>query len=108
MQTFAQEGICGCQSPLQPWWVRQAPSTHPFPPSLHKGTRTHKKGSAVTGLSLDQPNVEKNGGRDGSPILEVRGISKRFPGVQALDKVDFDVRRGEVHVLLGENGAGKS
>jgi ribose transport system ATP-binding protein len=38
----------------------------------------------------------------------MRGISKAFPGVQALDGVDFDVRRGEVHVLVGENGAGKS
>jgi ribose transport system ATP-binding protein len=42
------------------------------------------------------------------PALEVRGISKRFPGVQALDRVDLDVKAGEVHVLLGENGAGKS
>jgi ABC-type sugar transport system ATPase subunit len=40
--------------------------------------------------------------------LEFRGISKRFPGVQALDRVDLKVQRGEVHVLLGENGAGKS
>ena len=40
--------------------------------------------------------------------LSVRGISKRFPGVHALDRVDLDVRSGEVHVLLGENGAGKS
>jgi ribose transport system ATP-binding protein len=38
----------------------------------------------------------------------MRGICKRFPGAIALDGVDFDVRRGEVHVLLGENGAGKS
>jgi ribose transport system ATP-binding protein len=38
----------------------------------------------------------------------MRGICKRFPGVKALDAVDFDLRRGEVHVLLGENGAGKS
>lgn len=38
----------------------------------------------------------------------MRGIRKAFPGVQALDGVDLDVRRGEVHVLLGENGAGKS
>jgi ribose transport system ATP-binding protein len=44
----------------------------------------------------------------GRPALEVRGISKRFSGVQALDRVDLDVRSGEVHVLLGENGAGKS
>jgi ribose transport system ATP-binding protein len=40
--------------------------------------------------------------------IAVRGVSKRFPGVRALDHVDFEVRRGEVHVLLGENGAGKS
>lgn len=42
------------------------------------------------------------------PILEARGIVKRFPGVLALDGVSFDVRPGEVHVLIGENGAGKS
>jgi ABC-type uncharacterized transport system ATPase subunit len=41
-------------------------------------------------------------------ILEARGITKRFPGVLANDKVDFDLRKGEIHVLLGENGAGKS
>src|SRR5436853_318835 len=38
----------------------------------------------------------------------MRGIRKEFPGVLANDDVDFDVRRGEVHALLGENGAGKS
>jgi general nucleoside transport system ATP-binding protein len=41
-------------------------------------------------------------------VLEMRGIRKEFPGVVANDDVDFDVRRGEVHALLGENGAGKS
>jgi simple sugar transport system ATP-binding protein len=41
-------------------------------------------------------------------LLDVRGITKRFPGVVALDNVDFDVRAGEIHALLGENGAGKS
>jgi general nucleoside transport system ATP-binding protein len=41
-------------------------------------------------------------------VLELRGITKRFPGIVANDRVDFDLRRGEVHALLGENGAGKS
>ncbi len=45
---------------------------------------------------------------DAPIILELRGITKRFPGVLADDHVDFDLRRGEVHALLGENGAGKS
>ncbi|MBN1440484.1 MAG: sugar ABC transporter ATP-binding protein [Anaerolineales bacterium] len=42
------------------------------------------------------------------PLLETRGLSKAFPGVLALDKVDFEAYRGEVVALLGENGAGKS
>ena len=43
-----------------------------------------------------------------APILELRNLRKTFPGVVALDSVDFDVQRGEVHALLGANGAGKS
>ncbi len=42
------------------------------------------------------------------PLLKVRNVSKQFPGVLALDQVDFDLAPGEVHALLGENGAGKS
>ena len=45
---------------------------------------------------------------DPQPILRLQHISKSFPGVQALQDVDFDVYPGEVHALLGENGAGKS
>ena len=44
----------------------------------------------------------------GQPILAARGVSKGFPGVKALEEVSFDLRRGEVHALVGENGAGKS
>lgn len=51
-------------------------------------------------MTDNKPNVK--------PILELQKISKRFPGVQALQDVDFDVYPGEVHALLGENGAGKS
>ena len=43
-----------------------------------------------------------------APVVELRGITKAFPGVVANDDITFDVRRGEVHCLLGENGAGKS
>jgi len=42
------------------------------------------------------------------PLLRLETITKHFPGVLALDRVDFDLRPGEVHVLFGENGAGKS
>lgn len=47
-------------------------------------------------------------GKDRQPLLDLRAITKRFPGVLALSNVDFDVQRGEVHALVGENGAGKS
>jgi len=43
-----------------------------------------------------------------APLLELRGISKAFPGVQALTEVDLELRAGEVHAVMGENGAGKS
>jgi len=43
-----------------------------------------------------------------APLLEVRGVSKSFPGTQALSDVSFDLLPGEVHALMGENGAGKS
>jgi general nucleoside transport system ATP-binding protein len=43
-----------------------------------------------------------------TPALELRGITKRFGRLVANDAIDFELRRGEIHALLGENGAGKS
>ena len=45
---------------------------------------------------------------DNNVVLTMRGISMTFPGVKALDNVDFTLRKGEIHALMGENGAGKS
>ena len=45
---------------------------------------------------------------EGNVVLTMRDISKTFPGVKALQHVDFTLRKGEIHALMGENGAGKS
>ena len=45
---------------------------------------------------------------DKAPLLEIKNVSKEFPGVKALDNVSLTVRKGTVHALMGENGAGKS
>ena len=52
--------------------------------------------------------AEARDAQDGDVILRMEGIVKRFAGATALDRVDFSLRRGEVHALVGENGAGKS
>ncbi|MES9903000.1 MAG: ABC transporter ATP-binding protein [Sedimenticola sp.] len=46
--------------------------------------------------------------KHGEPLLELRGITKQFPGCRANDSIDLQLQRGEIHALLGENGAGKS
>ena len=55
-------------------------------------------------------DTEREGSSNGSrpPLLELRGITKSFPGVVANDSIDLVVQRGEVHAVLGENGSGKS
>ncbi|NIG21262.1 sugar ABC transporter ATP-binding protein [Pantoea sp. Al-1710] len=49
-----------------------------------------------------------NAQTNGTAMLRLSGVGKRFPGVVALDNIDLELRRGEIHALLGENGAGKS
>jgi ribose transport system ATP-binding protein len=70
--------------------------------------RTHPSEAPPSALlpaaAKDRPEVSSSPPK----LLEAREISKRFPGVLALDRVDFSLAHGEVHVLFGENGAGKS
>src|SRR5207237_1880807 len=54
------------------------------------------------------PQQEAIGGVMTDPILQMRGITKLFPGVKALQDVNLAVRPGEIHAICGENGAGKS
>ncbi len=57
---------------------------------------------------MTDPTAGKNSDRIEAPALEMRSITKRYPGVVANDAIDLEVRPGEIHALLGENGAGKS
>ena len=52
--------------------------------------------------------MEKESATGNGAVVEIRGVSKRFPGVQALEDVSLDIRPGEIHAVAGENGAGKS
>ncbi len=58
--------------------------------------------------SMRAPSSSSPGGQPSRPLLQIEGMSKGFPGVQALDDVRLDLYPGEVHALVGENGAGKS
>ena len=62
------------------------------------------EGGAMSDMKLEHPPADDGGG----PVIEVRGLVKRFGDFVAVDKVSFDVRRGEIFGLLGPNGAGKT
>ncbi|MGF1608345.1 MAG: ABC transporter ATP-binding protein [Kiloniellales bacterium] len=62
----------------------------------------------MTHSSVTQPSGQPPAAKQGAPVVELRGITKRFPGVLANDDISLSFNAGEIHVLLGENGAGKS
>ena len=65
-------------------------------------------GGGGAGNGVPAPHRAKADDMDDGPLLECKGVSKSFGAVQALYRVDFEVRRGEVMALVGDNGAGKS
>jgi ABC-type uncharacterized transport system ATPase subunit len=84
-----------------------SPATPPTASSITAATpdpATAAADLAAGGITID-PEIAALGV---APALEMRGISKRFPGVVANDGIDLSIRPGEIHALLGENGAGKS
>lgn len=56
----------------------------------------------------DAPQLDEGARESAHPLLKTVKLTKDYPGIRALDAMDFELRRGEVHVLFGENGAGKS
>ena len=62
----------------------------------------------LRGAYGEQPIGSKEQAVSDDFILDIRSVTKRFPGVTALDNVSMQIRRGEIHGLCGENGAGKS
>src|SRR5205085_8658416 len=89
-RTWPARGRCGARSGRRAFDApkgKGGPRARPFP-------------------SLEQVRIEEVPAEE--VVLEMRGIRKEFPGVVANDHVSLDIRRGEVHALLGENGAGKS
>src|SRR5258706_14111421 len=72
-------------------------------------TRCSNRGGASDLSSLpSRARIRPTRMTDTPVVLQMRGICKQYPGVQALNDAALELRAGEVHVLLGENGAGKS
>ncbi len=70
--------------------------------------RSISKDPEIGSKTPSDPHPEPHVAPGSAPLLLLREVTKRFAGVTALDRVDFELRRGEIHALLGENGAGKS
>jgi ABC-type sugar transport system ATPase subunit len=59
-------------------------------------------------MAMQTGTASETGNTNRRFLLQVKGVTKRFPGVLALSSVDLEIREGEVHAVVGENGAGKS
>ncbi len=95
------------------WWADGITAELPAPVAGEQGEQGDRgeQDEPSAPLTLSPCHPFRNGAAMSEPInvsRRMRGITKRFPGVLANDQVDFELRRGEVHALLGENGAGKS
>ena len=73
---------------------------------MNKGVREMEKNKNLQSEQIAEKPL--NDPNDHSVFLECKGIVKQFNGIQVLKSVDLDIRHGEVHALMGENGAGKS
>jgi simple sugar transport system ATP-binding protein len=81
----------------------------PLPGDGRIGAATPDPATAAADIAAGGTTVDPGvAARAVAPALEMRGITKRFPGVVANDGIDLSIRPGEIHALLGENGAGKS
>src|SRR3954466_11030589 len=78
----------------------------PWP--VHRARSGNRSSPGILGRGLSPMLCSVINDDHGAALLDVRGITKAFAGVQALKGVDISVRAGEVHCVLGQNGAGKS
>ena len=62
--------------------------------------------TARTATAVEPASAGREAGTEAVPAISLRGITKRFPGILANDDITLDFHPGEIHVLLGENGAG--
>ena len=107
---FAPEGLY--------WKIRQAwMGRRPVPAPRPAPVAVALAANPSSGLATGTPGAAgaaratlggRSGGGNGVPILEVRGVSKSFIGLKAVDDVTFDVREGEILGIIGPNGAGKT
>jgi len=85
---------------------RRTKKVYEFLDPLQEIRNDISRGKNMKGKGIQKVPLE--GIKRGDTVLEIRGITKRFPGVIANDNIDLDLKAGEIHAILGENGAGKT